>query len=127
MRVTSVDGIKGNWVAPASMNRILFLLEECIPSYERILDADENLISTQKLAVQTASVALTLGHNAVADSTKVSADWKASYTQEHQLRMDEQSVLRSPVLWFAVGVVAASAGIIGTAYALHVVPKAAPP
>lgn len=113
----TIGGVKGSYLPPASADRVAFVLTECVPSYQRLIAAQAKELGIQTAAVRTASAALD-ARRVQADEEHVRAElWKGEFTHEHTLRMEDESLSRSPVLWLAIGVVAGAAATIGIAYA----------
>ena len=121
VRTVTVDGIKGNWLDPASMNRVTFVLTECLPGYKELIAKQGRLLDLQTKTVNTSSKAITAAEGLAAEEHDRGQHWKEAYTDEHLALKDEREahagVLHSGVFWFAVGVAAGAATTIGIAFA----------
>lgn len=122
VQAAELRGEAGNFVPASSMNRIYYVLTECVPSYEALIAAQKKLIETQDTTIKTASVAIS-ARNVHAEEERARAEsWKQSYDDEHKKRVVEEerndSILRSPIFWLAVGVAGGIGLTIGAAYAV---------
>jgi hypothetical protein len=102
VRVSSFEGRVGNWVAPASMNRIYFLLTECLPRYRAAVAHQDEIISLQAEMIDTSSSALALARD-VADEAIEAAE-AASEAAARARRVDD-GVFTTPLFWFIAGTV----------------------
>lgn len=104
------------------MNRVHFVLTECVPSYERLIASQARLLDLQDKQVKTASAALTARAEHAEEERSRAESWKQAYKDEHQALIEEceasGSVWRSPVLWWALGVAAGAAVTIAITYAV---------
>ena len=118
LHTATVNGVKGTFIPPGSMNRIAFVLTECVPLWEKLNAAQQVVIDTQADAVKTASTALALRKEEAGDEHTRAERWKEAYTDEHALRLSEQGLLHSGTFWLVIGFVAGAGAAIGIAYAL---------
>ena len=112
------DGVKGSWLPPTAMNRVLFVLEECVPSYEAIIEKQTIALNLSDKVTKTASSAIDAAHTYASEEHARGDAWKQAFADEHRARMDLETVWRSPTLWFAVGVVGGTLATIGIAKAI---------
>ena len=103
-KTVTVDGVKGTWLSPTSTARVTFLLTECVPSYEAIIDAQAKVLGLQSKAVASASVAIDARTSQANEDHARAEDWKKAYSDEHARRLEETSFWRSPVFLYALGV-----------------------
>jgi hypothetical protein len=101
----------GVWLNQHDANIVLFELETCLPDWKRDSAAKNSLIAVQAKTIRTASSAVSLSGDALTDQTKRAEYWR-------QDALANQSIWRSPVLWFGIGVVTAGGIAIGMAYGL---------
>jgi hypothetical protein len=114
-KVAIHEGQKGNWLSRADANRLVFVLTECLPRYEKLAAAQDKLTGIQKLSIETSSRALTLAVG-VADEERERGDlWKESYLIEREAN---SSVWASTTLWFVFGVVLGAGTAVAVAFAM---------
>jgi hypothetical protein len=113
---------EGNWLPKKDANRVFFVLSECLPAYERLVEAQGRLVSIQARTIQTSSTALALSGDIHEDERVRGDTWKTEALDTRKALAEERdaanSAFRSPVLWFGIGVVAAGVAAIGLAYGL---------
>jgi len=122
VRTVTVDGVKGNWLPPSSMNRVHFVLTECVPSYERLIASQARLLDLQDRQVKTASAALAARAEHAVEERARAESWKQAYADAREELKEERevnsSMWRSPVLWWALGVAAGAGVTIAITYAV---------
>lgn len=119
VRTAVVGGVEGNWIAPSSMNRLMFVLETCLPSYRRLVAVQTTLVDLQAKSVKTASAAVAAAEEVDGDQKLRADTWKQAYLDEHQALQDERSFWRSPILWFGIGAAIAAIATVGIANAIR--------
>lgn len=121
MRTVVVDGVKGNWIPPASMNRITFVLTECVPSYKTLIASQARLLDLHAKATDTSSKAIEAAEKLAAEERVRGEHWKEAFNFEHQLLLEEREqhsgVLASPTFWFGVGVTLGAGATVAIAFA----------
>lgn len=108
VRASTYAGEEGNWIARASMNRIYFVLTECLPGYQAIISQQDTVIVAQAEMIETSSRALSLLGHVVADERERADAWR-------RVARDE-GVLSSPVFWLLVGTVVGVTATVGGAF-----------
>jgi hypothetical protein len=113
--------VKGNFIPPASMNRITFVLTECVPSYKALIESQARLLDLRAQIVVTSSKAIAAAETLADEEKERGLHWKEAYKDEHQALESEREahsgVLSSPTFWLGVGVVVGVAATLGVAYA----------
>lgn len=121
VRATTVDGVKGSFIPPGSMNRVTFLLTECLPSYRALILKQGRLLTLQRDAIETSSRAFGLADQMATDERTRAAHWKEAFVDEHRVFLAERTaqdgILHSTIFWFAVGFVAGAGMTLGLAFA----------
>lgn len=116
-----VDGQKGTFIDPTSMNRVTFVLSECVPGYRALIEKQGKLLELDARMAVTSSKTIAASDGLVAEEHERAQHWKEAYVDEHQALKDEREahagVLHSGIFWFAVGVAVGAAATIGIAFA----------
>lgn len=122
VKTVTVDGVKGNWLPATSMNRVHFVLTECVPTYERLIASQARLLDLQDKQVKTASAALAARAEHAEEERSRAESWKQAYADARAELKEEReansSVWRSPVLWWALGVAAGAGVTVAITYAV---------
>lgn len=114
-KTVTVDGVKGTFLPPLSMNRVVFVLSECVPLYEELAASQAVLIAAQATAVKTASAAISAQRTTTTEEHERAEAWKAAYKEEREAN---SGVLRSPIFWLFTGLVTGIAAAVATTFAV---------